>query len=168
MMKHRHYIDKFLEWTLIVLMAFNVLNVLWQVFTRFILKNPSSYTEELARYLLVWVGMLGASYAAGKKLHLAIDILSAKLQRISRIYLEMFIQICVLFFAVAVMTIGGVRLVTITLKLNQISAALRVPLGYVYLVLPVSGLLITYYSVLNIIEQFRELFSATPQNNLNS
>ncbi len=168
MMKHRHYIDKFLEWTLIFLMAFNVLNVLWQVFTRFILKNPSSYTEELARYLLVWVGMLGASYAAGKKLHLAIDILSAKFQRISRIYLEMFIQFCVLFFAVAVMMVGGIRLVTITLKLNQISAALRVPLGYVYLVLPVSGLLITYYSVFNIIEQFRELFSATPQNNLNS
>ena len=67
-------IDKRLELALIILMGVNVLNVLWQVFTRFVLRDPSSFTEELARYLLIWVGLLGASYAAGKKMHLAIDV----------------------------------------------------------------------------------------------
>jgi hypothetical protein len=61
-------------------MAVSVLNVLWQVFTRFVIRHPSSYTEELARYLLVWVGLLGAAYASGHKLHLAIDLFSQKMK----------------------------------------------------------------------------------------
>ncbi|HRD18591.1 MAG TPA: TRAP transporter small permease subunit, partial [Candidatus Marinimicrobia bacterium] len=74
MLKIRKILDNILKWVVVVLMAISVFNVLWQVFTRFILRNPSSYTEELARYLLIWVGLLGAAYAAGNKMHLAIDL----------------------------------------------------------------------------------------------
>lgn len=81
MLRIRKKIDVVLKWTLIALMAFSVLNVLWQVFTRFVLHHPASYTEELARYLLIWIGLLGAAYAAGNKLHLAIDLFSAKLKK---------------------------------------------------------------------------------------
>ena len=157
MLRIRKKIDVVLKWTLVALMAFSVLNVLWQVFTRFVLRHPSSYTEELARYLLVWIGLLGAAYAAGNKLHLAIDLFSAKLKKNAAIWLEIFIQVCILLFSVFVMVLGGIRLVTITLTLNQISAALQVKLGYVYMVLPVSGTLIVVYSVMNLIEQFANL-----------
>ena len=54
-------VDNVIKWCLIVIMAAMTINVLWQVFTRFILQNPSSYTEELARYMLIWLGILGAS-----------------------------------------------------------------------------------------------------------
>ncbi|MCK4758607.1 MAG: TRAP transporter small permease subunit, partial [Candidatus Aminicenantes bacterium] len=64
--KIKKRVDTILEGILITVMAANVLNVLWQVFTRFVLRDPSSFTEELARYLLIWVGLLGASYAAGQ------------------------------------------------------------------------------------------------------
>ncbi|HRS91659.1 MAG TPA: TRAP transporter small permease subunit, partial [Candidatus Marinimicrobia bacterium] len=74
MLKIRKILDNILKWVVVVLMAISVFNVLWQVFTRFILHHPSSYTEELARYLLIWVGLLGAAYAAGNKMHLAIDL----------------------------------------------------------------------------------------------
>jgi TRAP-type C4-dicarboxylate transport system permease small subunit len=148
-------IDRFLELALIFLMGANVLNVLWQVFTRFVLKNPSSFTEELARFLLIWVGLLGASYAAGKKMHLAIDVVLQSLKKKAKIWTEIVIQVFVFLFSFFVMVIGGLRLVTITLTLNQISAALRVKLGYVYLVLPLSGALIMFYAVVFIIERFR-------------
>ncbi len=128
-------VDKVLEWALIVLMGANVLNVLWQVFSRSILRNPSSYTEELTRHLLIWVGLLGASYAVSKKLHLAIDYFSAKIRPAAKKYVDLFIEICIFLFAFFVMVIGGVRLVVITLALDQISAALQIHLGYVYLVL---------------------------------
>ena len=142
-------VDKVLEWTLIVLMAANVLNVLWQVFTRFVLKNPSSFTEELARYLLIWVGLLGAGYVAGRKMHLAIDVVVNRLKggRARRLA-EYLIEVSIFVFALFVMVYGGIRLVVITLTLNQISAVLRIKLGYVYLVLPLSGLLIMFYSIL--------------------
>jgi TRAP-type C4-dicarboxylate transport system permease small subunit len=58
-------------------MIMMVLNVAWQVLTRFVLQNPSSYTEELARYLLIWLGLLGAGYCVGQRSHLAIDIYRA-------------------------------------------------------------------------------------------
>lgn len=153
----RAAVDKVLEWAVIFLMGANVLNVLWQVFTRFVLRNPSSYTEELARFLLIWVGLLGASYAVSKKLHLAIDYFTGKIKGTGQVYVEMFIQFCVFSFALFVMVVGGLRLVIITLTLNQISAALQIQLGYVYMVLPISGLLIMFYSLLFMIDQFRIL-----------
>ena len=72
-MKYREKIDSFLAWTLVIIMSLMVINVLWQVFSRFILGDPSSYTEELARYLMIWVGVLGAAYVSGKNKHVAID-----------------------------------------------------------------------------------------------
>lgn len=150
-------VDKALEWALILLMGANVLNVLWQVFTRFVLRNPSSFTEELARFLLIWVGLLGASYASGKKMHLAIEVGVDRLKGKPRLWMEVAIQAFVFLFAFLVMVIGGIRLVTITLVLSQISAALRLKLGYVYLVIPLSGLLIIFYSSLFLISSLHKL-----------
>lgn len=157
MVKVKSIVDLVLKWILVTLMALMSINVLWQVFTRFVLQNPSSYTEELARYSLVWAGVLGAAYVAGNKMHLAIDLLSMKLKGKSKSFLEIFIQISVLVFAVVVMVIGGFRLVTITLTLNQISAALQIPLGYVYLAVPVSGFLIVFYSIYHILDEIKNL-----------
>ena len=148
-------VDRLLEFVLAVLMGVNVLNVLWQVFTRFVLRDPSSFTGELARYLLIWVGLLGASYAAGKKMHLAIDVVLQTLKDKRKIAVEITIQIFIFLFSFLVMMLGGLRLVAITLTLNQISAALRIKLGYVYLALPLSGLLIMFYASVFILERFQ-------------
>ena len=125
-------VDVSLKWILVVIMAAMTINVLWQVFTRFIMQDPSSYTEELARYMLIWIGILGAAYVAGQKMHLAIDLLSTKLNTKNKKYLEIVIQLSIFLFSFFVMVIGGIRLVQITLTLNQISAALQIPLGYIY------------------------------------
>jgi len=74
-MKFRSKVDKILEVALITILSIMVLNVLWQVITRFIMGNPSSFTDELARYLMIWLGVLGAAYVSGKNMHVAIDIL---------------------------------------------------------------------------------------------
>lgn len=153
--KAKKRVSSILEWALIVLMAANVLNVLWQVFTRFILRDPSSFTEELARFLLIWVGLLGASYAAGQKMHLAIDVVLKSLRGKARGVAELSVQVFIFLFAFFVMVIGGIRLVAITLRLNQVSAALRIQLGYVYVVLPLSGLLIMFYAFVFFMERIR-------------
>ena len=153
----KQVIDRALAWLVIVVMASLVIDVLWQVFTRFVLRDPSSFTEELARYLLIWVGLLGASYAAGKRMHLALDLLSMKLEGRRKRYLEIFIEGCTLVFAFFVLVVGGVRLVWVTLFLGQTSAALQIPIGYVYLVIPLSGLLIMFYAAYEMGEQIRAL-----------
>lgn len=150
-MKLRQQIDKILYWTLVILMGLMVINVLWQVASRYIVQSPSAFTDELARFLLIWVGLLGAGYATGKKLHLAIDLLPTKLEgKASGKRLNILINCVVALFAVFVLIWGGANLVYITLVLEQPSAALGVPLGYVYTVIPLSGLLILYYSIHNL------------------
>jgi len=143
--------ERALGWLLVVLMAASVLNVLWQVFTRFALSDPSPYTEELARYLLIWIGLLGAAYATGQRMHLAIDLLPARLSGASRRVLAVLIELCILSFALGILTTGGLRLVLLTLRLGQTSAALGIPLGWVYLALPVSGVLIAGFALRDLV-----------------
>ena len=151
----RRAVDSILAWFLIILMFVAVVNVLWQVFTRWVLKDPSSYTEELARYLLIWIGLLGAGYAAGKRMHLAIDLLPNFLKGAWRHALEILIEGLVLSFAVFVMIIGGYRLMSLTLLMGQQSAALGIQLGWVYSVIPLSGAVIAFYAVASIIERIQ-------------
>ena len=145
MMKKR--IDQFLGYMLIFLMVIMTLDVLWGVFTRYALGSQADWTEELARFLLVWIGILGAAYAAGQRMHLSIDLLMPKLQEKGKLRLFIFINCIIILFALTVMVIGGFRLMYLTQILGQLSAALRIPMTLVYAVLPLSGLLVIYYKI---------------------
>ena len=89
-MELRQKIDKILGTTLSFIMAVMVVNVLWQVFTRFVIGSPSSFTDELARYLMIWVGVLGAAYISGRNMHVAIDLLPTKLNKEGQEKLKIF------------------------------------------------------------------------------
>ena len=138
-------LDKILGATLVFLMASIVIAVLWQVFSRYVLQSASSYTEEIARFLLIWIGILGAAYAAGQQDHLAINILPPKLSVPNRIKLRIGINVMIVLFAFFALIVGGGNLVYVNFELGQNSAALGIPLGYVYVVLPISGALIIWY-----------------------
>jgi TRAP-type C4-dicarboxylate transport system permease small subunit len=151
----RRGVDRLLGSAICVLMASMVINVLWQVFTRFVIRDPSSFTEEAARYMMIWVGLLGSAYAAGKKSHLALDLITAQLQGGRKRASEIIIQSFVLVFTLAVMVGGGGRLVWIQLSLGQQSAALQLKLGYVYLAVPTAGVFISFYTIIFLIEALR-------------
>lgn len=146
-MKLRRLIDKILGTLVVVLMGVLVLDVLWQVISRYIVGHPSAFTDELAGFLLIWVGLLGAAYVTGQKQHLAIDLIPRKLSPKKRNKLDKVINILIALFAFFVLIIGGGNLTYLTFYLNQISSALQIPVGYVYLVLPLSGLFIMYYAI---------------------
>jgi TRAP-type C4-dicarboxylate transport system permease small subunit len=143
-------------------MGVAVLNVLWQVFTRFVVAAPSGFTEELARYLLIWVGILGSGYAAGTRSHLALELLPERLEGAALHRLRIVIEACVLTFALVVMVGGGLRLVYILLLSGQTSSALNILVGYVYAVVPLSGLVIAFYNVVHIVEETRALNGEPP------
>jgi TRAP-type C4-dicarboxylate transport system permease small subunit len=127
-----------------------VVNVLWQVFSRYLLANPSSFTDELARYLMIWVGVLGAAYVAGKGNHVAITYFSEKFSVSNFKRVKLLINLFIMGFAFLGMFFGGLRLVYITLILEQLSPSLKIPLGVVYAVIPLSGILIIFYKVLDL------------------
>ena len=147
----RKYLDSILASFVTILMAILVINVLWQVASRYLVGHPSSFTDELAGYLLIWVGLLGATYITGKKEHLAIDLLHHKLSPEKKKTVNVIINILIALFALVVLVIGGSNLVFITLHLKQVSSALQIYIGYVYLVLPLSGIFVMYYSIYDIV-----------------
>ncbi len=156
-------VDQALGGLLALVMGVLVVNVLWQVFTRFVLQSPSSFTDELARYLLIWVGLLGAAYVAGQQLHLAIDLLPNHLRGRAGHALGAVIEAIIAAFAITVMVVGGARLVGLTLLLGQTSAALQVPLGLVYIALPVSGALIAFYALIFLADHVHKFRHGVPE-----
>ena len=152
-MQLRKKIDKILGAALALIMGVMVINVLWQVFTRFVVGSPSSFTDELARYLMIWVGVLGAAYISGRRMHVAIDLLPAKLNKEGQIRLKKIASIIIIAFCFFALVIGGFRLVYITYSLGQYSPALQIPLAFVYIVIPISGILIIYYKVSDILNK---------------
>lgn len=139
----RNYIDKAIRYLLVFIMGILVITVIWQVFTRYVLQSPSTFTDELSRFLLIWVSLLGAAYASGNNRHLAIDILPSKLNQINQRKLKVLINALIVLFAVSVMVAGGTFLAYVTA--NQLSPSLGLSMGYVYSVVPLSGLLVCYY-----------------------
>jgi TRAP-type C4-dicarboxylate transport system permease small subunit len=144
--------ERFVEFFLVALMTTLVLNVLWQVASRYLLNDPSSFTDELARYLLIWTGFLGAAYGTGKHIHLAIDLIPSRLtSAYAKLWHGLLVNSLVALFAVGVMIIGGARLVYVTWVLEQRSSALGIPLGLVYLIIPISGVIILLYMLRDMI-----------------
>lgn len=139
-------LDRILGAVLVAMMAAAVLNVLWQVATRFLLGDPSTVTQELARYLLIWLSILGASYVVGQRGHLALELLLEKLSGRGRRVVQFLILGCVAAFALFVFVVGGARFVYIQATLGQTSPTLGWPLWAVYTVLPISGLLMLAYT----------------------
>ncbi|MDO7170872.1 TRAP transporter small permease [Mariniflexile sp. AS56] len=146
-MELREKIDKILSNALIVIMAVMVINVLWQVFTRFVVGVPSSFTDELARYLMIWIGILGAAYVSGRNMHVAIDVIPTRASPENQKKIMKVVYVIIILFALTALVIGGFRLVYISYLLGQSSPALQIPLALVYMVIPISGMLIIYYKV---------------------
>ena len=148
-MNCRRIIDRILEIFLIFILSILVLDVLWQVASRYLFADPSKFTDEVAGFLLIWVSLFGAAYVSGKNQHLAINILADRLHGHRRKVLRITINVIIVLFVIFVFLVGGTWLIYTRFHLGQISPALELPLGYVYLVLPLSGLFIVYYSVDN-------------------
>lgn len=153
----RKRLNIFLEWTVVVLIAVMLFSVLWGVLTRYVFADQSPWTDELARFMLIWVSILGAAYVSGKNAHIAIDLLPTNLSEKLKLRLDILTGCIVSLFVFAVFLIGGLRYIFISFKLGQTSAALELPMGYVYLVLPLAGVIIIYFRITGILKSIKNL-----------
>ena len=148
-------IERGLAWLLAGLLAAIVLAVTWQVVSRYLLGDPSGWTEELARFLLIWIGLLGGAHAYRRRMHLGLDLLPEYLRKRSRglhALTGVVIDCCVLVFAVTILVIGGGALVALTAELEQYSPALGLPMAVVYLCLPASGIFMSLFALAAIVD----------------
>jgi TRAP-type C4-dicarboxylate transport system permease small subunit len=148
----RNLLDKSILFISSFALMLLVATVTWQVFSRYVLNDPSSWTDELARYAMVWLGLLGASYLFGVKGHLAITLLDGYLKGKAHTVLQLLINAISGAFVSLAMLKGGLALMGRTTQ--QLSPALQLPMSTVYSILPISAVIILVYLTLNTIDLF--------------
>ncbi len=149
MLNLKKKLDKAIEGFIVVLLTIMVFIALWQVASRYVFNSPSTVSEELLRYSLIWLAMIGSAYMFGLRDHMAMTFLKEKFSENVQQKLTILSEVVIILFSISVLLYGGVNITMLTM--NQVSAALGIPMGYVYMVLPISGVLIIYYSLVNII-----------------
>ena len=157
-------VDKATRGALIFLMGILVINVVWQVFSRYILNAPSTFTDELARFLLIWVSLLGVAYLSGQNAHISIDVLPNKLKPAARFGLQLVIRSLIIAFAFFVLVVGGGHLVYITFVYTQLTPTLQIPMAYIYLIGPICGLLVIYYKLSDIKRMLSDGYDKIPSD----
>lgn len=148
-------LNKVLEYILAALVAVMVIGCIWQVATRFILNNPSKYTEEFLRYSLIWLTMLGVPYAYGQERHLSINLITSTFPEKGTLRLKLCIEALVTVLSIFVMVCGG-WMVTAN-SAGQISPAMQIPMPFYYICVPISGVLMVLYSASRFIRFAHEL-----------
>jgi TRAP-type C4-dicarboxylate transport system permease small subunit len=141
----REVLDKIIELLTSVLLTLMVLVCIWQIFSRYVLKSPSSGSEEFMRYGLIWVSLLGSPYAYGRGKHLAIIFAVKQMSPKAQERVAWIVEAAVVVFAVVVLIIGGIY--TGVNAIGQVSAALGLPMQFLYFMAPVSGVFFIFYSI---------------------
>ena len=150
MNKIRKVMDKISEWMAIGILGIMTVLVTWQVITRFIFHSPSTMTEASSKYLFLWLIMVTSAYVIGKREHMRLEFfvhkMSPKGQKICNIVTE----IVVLIFSACVLFYGGGRIALNAM--SQTDSALPIPVGIIYLALPIGGAMSVVYCIMNIID----------------
>lgn len=149
----RRAIDKFVEAFSVVLIIVMVLLVLWQVIARYVLNDPSTFSETLTRYLFVWLVLVTATYAFGKREHMYISALNDKFKGASKTVADVSIEVLTILFALCVMVYGG-SIIT-GMQMVCMDSSLHIPMGVVYAIIPVCGVLIVFYCLCNIADELK-------------
>lgn len=165
MNKLRNTLNKVIEVICITLLAFMVVLGTWQIITRYVLNNPSTVSEDLLIYSFVWMSLLGSAYVFGKKDHMTMVFFRQKLESKStkaKITLSIMTELLIMIFSALVLVFGGTQISM--LAMGQVSPALGISMGYIYLALPLSGVITIIYNILNLIDLIQEAAKSNKMN----
>lgn len=144
-------LDKVMRFLMAVAMFALMAGGTWQIFTRWILKNPSTVTDEFLRYVLIWASMIGSAYCFYKDKHLALDLVKSRTKGIADLILTVFIEAAIVFFVGYVFVFGGWKL---TMNATNVSSVMRIPFKFLYSILPISGVFIILARVLKYVQLY--------------
>lgn len=149
----RKGIDLVLSTACFVIFAFMVCLGTYQIVVRYFFGSPSTVSEELLTYSFTWMALLASAYVFGKRDHMRMGFIADKLEGKKRMALEVVIELLIIAFAVIVLVFGGISIMNLTM--TQVTASLGIQMGIVYTVVPLTGVLIVIYGVLNVIDLIR-------------
>lgn len=125
----------------------------YQIVTRYCFNRPSTVSEELLTYSFTWLSLLASAYVFGKRDHMRMSFLLMRFSGPARKCLELGAELLTFALAAVVMVWGGISITKLTMI--QKTASLGLSMGYIYMVVPLSGLLIMFFSAMNAAEVLR-------------
>lgn len=134
----------------VVLFTVLVATMSWQVITRQVFNAPSTWSEEFAKICFVWLTFLGSAFLFGERGHIAVDFLARKLPLAGQRTMQIFVQLMVLIFAGVGMVWGGILAAGNAWYQNL--TALPFAIGWVYVVIPIAGVCIAIFSLIDLVE----------------
>ncbi len=153
----KNAMNRMLECICVCIFAFITIVGTYQIVTRYVFNSPSTVSEELLTYSFTWLALLAAALVFGMKEHMAMTYFADKIKGNNRIILAVAMEIIVMLFAISVLIFGGISITRLTM--TQITASLGIPMGYVYAVVPISGIITVIYNILNICGLFKRMKS---------
>lgn len=135
----------------------------WQVLTRYVLQNPSSWSEELVSYLFAWMALFGTSLVTGERGHMNIPALVERMPEGMKLGFSLCAEGVAFLFSAVILLYGGFQITS--LAMGQMTSSLGIAIGIFYVILPVCGLLNMIFTVLNILDILKGKIPVLPGSN---
>ena len=142
-------LDAVMRFLMALAMGALVVGGTWQIVSRWILGNPSTFTDEFLRYVLIWAALLGSAYCFYRDEHLSLTLITDRAKGVFSVILSVFIEVCTLFFVCYVFVYGGWKLAAAAIN---ISSVIHIPFSFLYSILPLSGIFIVLARVLKYLQ----------------
>jgi len=143
------------DYTIAILLGILTLIMFLQVLFRYVFNNSLTWSEELAKFIFIWITFLGASICLRDGIHLKVDFLTEKLPGKQKLYLKFFDTLIVTLFNGVISVIGFLWVLNVS---GTLSPAIGLPLNIVfYAALPVSSVISFFYGLFSLINEFKML-----------
>ena len=149
MQKVRNVLNKILDVLAGGSMAVMVILTTYQVIVRYIFSAPSTWSEELVGYIFGWSTLLGATLISGERGHMNIPVLVDRMNPHLRKAFHILWEVVAFVFSASILVFGGFQVSK--LAMGQQTSSLGVAVGVFYWAMPICGVVILLYSVLNIV-----------------
>lgn len=148
-------LNKVLEVICILLFVFITCVGTYQIVVRYVFNSPSTISEELLTYSFTWLALIAVALVFGKQDHMRMSFIADKFKGKTAIFMGIVSELLIMFFSALVLVYGGASITKLTS--TQITASLGINMSYIYMILPICGVIIVIYSVLNIVEYVSKL-----------
>ncbi|SDI68326.1 TRAP transporter small permease [Natribacillus halophilus] len=146
-------VNRIAGWFIAILLVVMTILISWQVFARFVMGSPLEFSEEIARFIMIWLTMIGAAYAYRKGTLISVDVLIEFTGRKITKSLNILVPFISIIFALALIIYGFDLLDRVS---SQTAPSTRISMFWPNLAIPISGILILFNSIALIIDEFIE------------
>jgi len=153
-----HIVNRITEIAIVLIISIMAVVVFVEVIFRYVLHLPLFWTEEFARYCLVWSSLLGAGVALKRGEHIAVTFLTDMFPKGIRVETSLLVQIFIASF-LGVIFWGGFCLVILTR--HQLSPAMRIPMSWPYMAIPIGSLIMLVHEVTFICLRLKEMMASS-------